>query len=746
MSDSPSIADYWKRFKAWYEPTYETYIAGNETRLGVCFGAGWAISFFALIVLEIVSPIKVSDGVATGLSVWGGVEAVLFHMNWWGRRPRPRLWLWVAVCFPLVCMFFGLAAVNAYDLWLRAEDYQRAGQAEAAAILFASLSLPVTAIAAVTVLMTLTIMPAGWAAFRRFQLMLLALVTLLGFPATGALVDRLHTADPAIDIRTVWPLVPVLMPIVGTFVLLTLVLVLGLCAAAIMFVFVTLPLMVFDYVERRANKAHIRAQKKAGLESYLLRFDSWLRHDQLPFMPDETKGARFALPEEIAQERRTAGFGFGHLGGDPLFLDTDKHVLLMASTRSGKGVTIIIPHLLRHQGSAFVLDPKGENARATGHSRQALNSRVHYLDPFGISGKPQSRFNPLASFDASNMEAGSKALAAALVMNEKRDHWTAAGQQLVAAIILHVVTSDSFLPAMKDLVTVRRLLLGALKPTLEEMLSNDAADGLVADLAASFLATPDKEFGSIASTAQRETEILDNPYIAACVAAAGDGSEVDFAEWHRGTMTVYLCLSAPKFPTFNRWLRLVLTSALDAMTDQLDPPPVPVCFMLDELATLGHLGAIENAVGLSAGYGIQLVAVFQDVAQMKDLYKGRWASFIGNAGVRILFNLDDYDTAKYWSDFLGGRLVGTMSASQDIYGLTKAQTAGEAMRPLLTPEEIMLRYAAGKMLILKQGMRPIEAERVPYWDDRWLDGLWRDPRVRPGYKPTAPWGTAQAAE
>ena len=493
----------------------------------------------------------------------------------------------------------------------------------------------------------------------------------------------------------------------------------------------TLPLLIYDLIERRANRAHIRAQKKAGLESYLVRFDSWLRHDPVPFVPDESKGARFALPEEILQERRGGGFGFGHLDGDTLFLDTDKHVLLMASTRSGKGVTIIIPHLLRHQGSAFVLDPKGENARATGLFREALNDAVHYLDPFGISGKPQSRFNPLASFNEGNMEAGSKALAAALVMNEKRDHWTASGQQLVAAVILHVVTSDSFPSEMKDLVTVRRLLLGAIKPTLEEMLTNEAAGGLVADLAASFLATPDKEFGSIVSTAQRETEILDNPYIAACLSAAGEGTDVDFEEWHRGTMTVYLCLSAPKFPTFSRWLRLVLTSALDAMTDQLEPPPVPVCFMLDELATLGHLGVIENAVGLSAGYGIQLVVVFQDIAQMKDLYKGRWASFVGNAGVRILFNLDDYDTAKYWSDFLGGRLVGTRSESQDIYGLTKGQTAGEAMRPLLTPEEIMLRYASKKMLILKHGMRPIEADRVPYWDDWRLEGLWRDPRIRP---------------
>jgi type IV secretory pathway TraG/TraD family ATPase VirD4 len=204
-------------------------------------------------------------------------------------------------------------------------------------------------------------------------------------------------------------------------------------------------------------------------------------------------------------------------------------------------------------------------------------------------------------------------------------------------------------------------------------------------------------------------------------------------------MSVFLCLSAPWFPVFNRWLRLVLASALDEMTDTLNPPALPVCFMLDELATLGHLQAVENAVGLAAGYGIQLWTVFQDVAQMRDLYKGRWSSFIGNAGVRAVFSLDDFDTAKYWSDFMGGHLVETASQSQDIYGLTKGQTKGETIRPLLSPEEIMLQFASKRradgtltepeiMLVLTQGSHPIKTQRVAYFDDRSLDGLWDDPR------------------
>jgi type IV secretion system protein VirD4 len=436
--------------------------------------------------------------------------------------------------------------------------------------------------------------------------------------------------------------------------------------------FVGIPMLIANQVFAFERSLQIYRFKSNSLAGRIASLVLWLRNEQAPdAAPDDSKGARFATLREIEALHvpdDPAAMAFGHIG-KPLFIKTDKHVLIMASTRSGKGVTLIVPHLLRYTGSAFVLDPKGENAKATLRTRRTLNNKVHVLDPFGITGLPQARFNPLSRFTPDNMEAESKALAAAMFIagERERDHWNASGQQLLAAVILYVYVSPDIPARQKDLPMVRKLLLGSLNETLDAMIELTVGDGLLRDLALSFKATPPNEFGSIVSTAQRQTEILDNPYMIACLSAAGPGEDVDFKAWKAGTMTVYLCLSAPRFPTFNRWLRLVLTSALDEMTDTLQPPKLPVCFMLDELATLGHLAAVENAVGLAAGYGIQLVTVFQDVAQMKDLYKGRWASFIGNAGVRALFNLDDFETAEYWSKFIGGHLVESRPQQQDLY-------------------------------------------------------------------------------
>jgi type IV secretory pathway TraG/TraD family ATPase VirD4 len=58
-----------------------------------------------------------------------------------------------------------------------------------------------------------------------------------------------------------------------------------------------------------------------------------------------------------------------------------------------------------------------------------------------------------------------------------------------------------------------------------------------------------------------------------------------------------------------------------------------------------------------------------------------------------LFSLDNYKTAKYQSKLLGDCLVETRSQAQDMHGTAKSQILGEALRPLVSPEEIMLQFA-----------------------------------------------------
>ena len=412
----------------------------------------------------------------------------------------------------------------------------------------------------------------------------------------------------------------------------------------------------------------------------------------------------------------------------PLSWKTDKHVLIVASAGSGKGTGLIIPNLLSYEGSVFVLDPKGENARATVRRRNEFGP-VHCLDPWGLTGRPQSRFNPLARLcleeNASEVATEAASLASALVLPSAGDnnrYFTDSARQLLEALIAYVVC-DPQQRERADLPLVRRLLTRELRPTLEKMQEAPfGPDTIRSNAGRMMLIGDNKEFGAIVSSAITETAFLDDPRLKDSLACSPVG-QIDFSEWLSGkTMSVYLCLPAPYFKTFNRWLRLIVTAALDEMMRRHKPPTKPVMFMLDELATLGRMDQVENAVGLARGYGVQIWSIFQDIGQIRGAYQDKWSSFVGNAGLRLFFGTQDYETAKVVSDMIGDETV-LIKRSNGNGGVDYKHHG----RRLLMPDEVM-RVRTESMIVLIPGMKPVAARRVPYYQNPKLDELWDDPR------------------
>jgi type IV secretion system protein VirD4 len=119
--------------------------------------------------------------------------------------------------------------------------------------------------------------------------------------------------------------------------------------------------------------------------------------------------ARWLTPAEMTGEewQPEGGLLLGRRDGRLIGWRDDRHVLTIAGSRAGKGVSLIIPNLLFYEGSAVVIDPKGENARFTAGRRgkgtkaggPGLGQDVHVLDPFEKSGAPSACFNPLAEID-----------------------------------------------------------------------------------------------------------------------------------------------------------------------------------------------------------------------------------------------------------------------------------------------------------------------------------------------------------
>ncbi|MCQ9147711.1 type IV secretory system conjugative DNA transfer family protein [Ochrobactrum sp. BTU2] len=447
-------------------------------------------------------------------------------------------------------------------------------------------------------------------------------------------------------------------------------------------------------------------------------------------MDGETHGsARFATNKETAALTR-ADSGL-LIGRDPksaklLRYDGPAHLLTMAPTRTGKGVGTIIPNLLTADRSVICIDPKGENAKIAGRARQKFGP-VHVLDPFAVSGQPSAAFNPLDTLDPAGLDVAEDAstLADALVFDEPgmagEAHWNEEAKALIAGLILHIAAVEP--RDRRNLATLREYLTlapEAFSALLKDMQASTAASGLIARAANRHLGKSDREAAGVLSSAQRHTHFLDSPRMAAVLGR----SDFRFADLKRRNVSVFLVLPPDRLATYSRWLRLLVSQSLTDMARDPAKPAAPVLYLLDEFAALGHLAPVERAMGLMAGYGVQLWPILQDVHQLRATYGQRAGTFLSNAGVLQVFGVNDHDSARLVSDLLGQETVvfQTMARAIDAEetGLTYSQQ--HIARALLTPDEVRNLPQHIELLFLA-GQRPIVAGKLAYYADSEFRGL-----------------------
>jgi len=446
------------------------------------------------------------------------------------------------------------------------------------------------------------------------------------------------------------------------------------------------------------------------------------------------KGIRLGLTTYQSSKNELTRFNLNY--------DGENHLVTIGKPGSGKGTTVIIPALLTYGGSCFVIDPKGQNATITTRARRAAGHKVFHLNPYGLHRERlgySARFNPLQNLSpySVNFVGDVGSLADALIYKTGNDpHWSDSARELVACLIMHVCTKPgetSTLPRVRQLLclpdlrdeeeTERGKKTGAKKeksPFLELIAEMSfSAFQPLANKAAQFIEST-REIKSIVSQARTQTAFLDDPVIAECLS----GSDFDFADMKRGNITVFLILPAKHLQAKTRWLRLLVTSAIDALTDEPKPGDSRVLFLLDEFAQLGKLESIEKALALVRGYGVQLWPFVQDLPQLKSVYPDRWESFLATAGIVQFFTPNDNATAKYLSDKCGKKLtsrksVTDSSASIGGSGNQGSITHSEQWEPLFNewdlygdkfPDSMQMMFVEGLSNVIFCG-------RIPYFSD-----------------------------
>jgi type IV secretion system protein VirD4 len=410
------------------------------------------------------------------------------------------------------------------------------------------------------------------------------------------------------------------------------------------------------------------------------------------------------------------------------------HLITIGPNRSGKGTGLIIPNLVQLHRSIFIIDPKGEAASITARERAKLGP-VKIINPFNVLAdkRPYLKsggFNPFAALDPThdNFTDDCVAIAQALVKEETGGNaafFSGSAQDLVAALVMH-----------EKLERGKEASLGNVRNMLAEPYAEDA-EGNPVGLAKTAIAMSNSKYAPLRSkgarfavgsksvkdiiqTALNETRLLDSPALQRDLS----GEAINWDSMKEEITTVYLILPSDRLETHANFLRLVVTSALRTL---LRSPPgakrPPVLFMLDEFAQLGYLPPIENAMGIAAGFGVQLWPFLQDLNQLHALYKDRWQTFIGARGVLTAFAPQDMFTADYLSKLCGNKTV--IVESENVRADSSGPGGGRAPQglPLMRPEELM-GMPAGQMLCFAAPAKyPFMTKAPGYWETWFGHGL-----------------------
>lgn len=444
----------------------------------------------------------------------------------------------------------------------------------------------------------------------------------------------------------------------------------------------------------------------------------------------------------------------------------DGHIISVAPTRAGKGVGCVIPNLLNYSGSMVVIDPKGENYVKTSNYRyNSLMQQIVCLDPFSVvtdSGDTdvidpletiiprRFTYNDVDVYELNpSFDADVARIADALVVraeDEKDPHWNDKATSVLRALITITILGYGFDPSHgenRDLTAVREALLQPaekFRAELNTLCTLECAHELARKAASEILSMGENELLSVISSANRHVEFLDTPCVARILGrepgsssfSTKSASSFSFStlnDINQG-ITIYIVIPPHYFTRYSRLVRLWITMAIDTITrrkPQLGAPInsmyPPVLFMLDEMAQLGKMDCIKQAVSLMAGYGMTLWMIIQDLAQLKGLYKDDWQTFLANAKVQQYFGINDPTTAKMISEMLGMATYSNVvenESTQGTFFLHSQTTDGlsrmDAGRNLFTGDEIR-RLSSNIMLMFVQGINPVLTQKIKYYDD-----------------------------
>ncbi len=399
--------------------------------------------------------------------------------------------------------------------------------------------------------------------------------------------------------------------------------------------------------------------------------DNLVDHQHLELQPSSQTGLETLL-------NNTDGYIVGRLNNELLRYSTDAHLLTVSPTGGGKTTGVIIPNLLDHQGSSFVIDIRGETVAKTADMKRLQGHHVVVLDPYDLTGGKWGKdsYNPLDRITNNARDLTSddriQRLAGALMYDpsgrmSNEPIWDNATKNLLIGLIAYCVR---YLPSYKhsllEILDILNYSPQELEGFLAQILYTIDNDNEAAE---------DRQLKSLIKTlteGKTNTKITDNALIQAQTLMTWVGnrafkdiiepSTFSFSDFRKRKMTVYLVIPEEFIENCASWTRLMIESAIFSQEDVFKKHGQStsslqqqdrVLFLLDELPAFGQLDVISKGMATLRGRGINLWLFVQNLAQLNEIYGEHKARMIiANASVLQLFRSNELEELEYFTKLI----------------------------------------------------------------------------------------------
>lgn len=433
------------------------------------------------------------------------------------------------------------------------------------------------------------------------------------------------------------------------------------------------------------------------------------------------------------------------------------HTLMIAPTRSGKGVGSIIPTLTNYFESVIVFDPKGELYNMTAGFRSKF-SRVIKFSPVQME---TACFNPLeeVELDQNAFRDIGTILTNLFQKGEKggdsnSDFFDNNARDLLTGVIFHVLSAvdekDEPLYKLEEkcISGVLRIFaraasgedsegnpLPAGEALLDEMINSKHIDkngevsdyihGIVLDVAMSAKQQHEKVRSDIMQTVQSKLNLFRDPFIRNCTSH----SDFKLSDFYESDEPVSLYLTLPFgdidriMPIFQLIIDFILRRFSSGELKAGEKEKVlkhPILFILDEFPTLGNMKFLATSMGILAGYGLRFYIVVQAYQQLVKIY-GQENTFIDNCRYIVIYAPNNPQDAEKFSKMIGKKSVTkenlSVSGSRFSVALNNLNTSSqEVATDLINPDELMkLPYT--DCIIMCHNMAPYMAKKCAFYDD-----------------------------